>query len=541
MRKDETVRIALFAVLSILFVYWIRTNLAQFEPILEDSTLFFQLIVACTIIAILRNVGGVRTFGVFGPTIIAFGVVEAGLLWGLVLYVDIFIVVMLTAVIIYPLGIPSSHRIAILIIVAALAITVLELLGEFYHIGVLESAILFPVLITGWIADRYVAAVREVDWIEPSKRLLGTFGVTVLAVMVISNNGLMRTVALNPEIWLLLILVNAVVGLKVNLRISEYLRFKPITRQGGSRTDVMGMNNRNRDMVFDHNPRNLFTHMSKDRMKTTMHQLDIPTPRSYAIIQKKKEIPDAMTKLKDLESFVIKPSRGLGGEGIWVVDRTGPRSYRVGERKVDDDELHAHIVDIIDGGFTSEWEDVAIIEEKVVTDRRLKPYYSSGVPDIRVIVFEGFPVMAMTRLPTEESHGAANLHKGAIGMGLRIHDGRGLNPYWRGHGGHVDDHPDTGTRLTDLKVPNWGSILRTACLAQAASRLGYVGVDIVLDRKGPLVLEVNKRPGLEIQNTNLGGLLRRVRFVEKHLVEHGLDPVEERVALARKWDRRGWK
>ena len=126
----------------------------------------------------------------------------------------------------------------------------------------------------------------------------------------------------------------------------------------------------------------------------------------------------------------------------------------------------------------------------------------------------------MSRLPTLESDGKANLHKGAIGIGIRIRDGQGINPFWKGHGGRVVLHPDTGARLTDMKVPDWGEVLRIACLAQAASRLGYVGVDIVVDRKGPMVLEVNKRPGLEIQNTNLAGLLRRVEHVDRNLAAH---------------------
>jgi hypothetical protein len=148
--------------------------------------------------------------------------------------------------------------------------------------------------------------------------------------------------------------------------------------------------------------------------------------------------------------------------------------------------------------------------------------------------------MAMTRLPTQESEGAANLHKGAIGMGLNISEGGGVNPFWRGHGGSIEIHPDTQAVLTDMKIPNWPEVLKIACLAQGASRLGYVGVDIVLDKSGPMVLEVNKRPGLEIQNTNLSGLLKRLEFVENKISEHGYKSVEERVALSMKWDVEGW-
>jgi len=543
MRKREKVWLGLFAFIAVLTVWWVRENLLIFRPILEDSTLFFQLIVASTFIAVTRNVIGIKTFGVFGPTIIAFGILRAGLIWGLVIYVDIFLVVMLTSIVLYPLGIASSHRVAILIAVTGVAITVFEVIGELFHVKVLESAILFPVLITSWLADRFVREVREVGWVPPSNRIVGTFFVTILAALIMMWEPLIDLVALNPETWLFIVLINGVIGTKVDFRLSEYVRFGSAIEKG-RRNDVLGINKRNRDYVFKHNPANLFSHLSKDRMKATMHQLDIPTPRTYIMVEDKRHLPLAAKMMIRHSSFVIKPSKGLGGEGILVVDRTGKGKasrFHAKGQEFSLDELKAHVTQIIDGGFTSDWSDVAIIEEKVVTDEAISDYFWKGVPDIRVIVFEGFPVMSMTRLPTQESDGAANLHKGAIGMGLRIEDGSGVNPFWPGHGGSIEKHPDTGAVLTTMVVPNWSRLLEIACLAQGASRLGYVGVDIVLDRKGPMVLEVNKRPGLEIQNTNLAGLLARLRFVEERLPENGFKPVSERVELARKWDRKGWR
>ena len=41
--------------------------------------------------------------------------------------------------------------------------------------------------------------------------------------------------------------------------------------------------------------------------------------------------------------------------------------------------------------------------------------------------------------------------------------------------------------------------------------LGYIGIDICIDQAlGPLVLEVNGRPGLEIQNVQQEGLLNEL-------------------------------
>ena len=62
--------------------------------------------------------------------------------------------------------------------------------------------------------------------------------------------------------------------------------------------------------------------------------------------------------------------------------------------------------------------------------------------------------------------------------------------------------------------------------------LGYQGVDIVLDKDmGPLILELNARPGLNIQIANRAGLLLRLEAVERH--RDSLGSISDRVAFAR--------
>ena len=537
--KDLLLHISV-AVLFLAMIVWSRLNLEYFSPILEDSLLFFQLIVAGTVIAIMRNVVGIKTFGVFGPAIVALGLVKPGLLYGMALYVDIFLVAMLVSLLLHKVEISSSHRMATVITVSALTITILELIGETFHIDLLELSIFFPVLITSWLADRFVTQAIEIDWIEPSKKLLGTLLVIAVSFLIMMFTPFIRFIALTPETWGLIIALNILISLRVNLRFMEYLRFRPAAMKSGGYRNIMGINRRNREFIARYNPRSLFPFIRKDRLKKTLHQLSIPTPETYCIVSTKKEVDCAESVMRSKESFVVKPTSGFGGEGILVItkDRKGRmigkgRSYSI-------KDIKNHIYKILDGQYSTEWSDVALMEQKVVTNKVLDGFYSSGVPDIRVIIFEGFPIMSMIRLPTLESGGAANLHKGAIGMGMRIADGIPLNPFWRGHGGNIRKHPDSGKDLLSLRIPNWSNVLGVASRAQVASKLGYAGVDIVLDRSGPMVLEVNKRPGLEIQNTVLDGLLKRIRFIEEKLPLYQLVSVEEKVKLAREWDKEGW-
>ena len=90
-------------------------------------------------------------------------------------------------------------------------------------------------------------------------------------------------------------------------------------------------------------------------------------------------------------------------------------------------DLTYHISDILSGIYSLEGlEDCALIEALIHPDPVFAAVTFSGVPDIRILVYRGVPVMGMVRLPTRASDGKANLHRGAIGVGIDI--GRGKNP-----------------------------------------------------------------------------------------------------------------
>jgi alpha-L-glutamate ligase-like protein len=141
--------------------------------------------------------------------------------------------------------------------------------------------------------------------------------------------------------------------------------------------------------------------------------------------------------------------------------------------------------------------------------------------------------MAMIRLPTRMSDGKANLHQGAIGVGIDIPTGLTRRGVWGNE--PVREHPDTEHTIVGLTIPRWNELLLIASRAYELSGLGYVGVDIVLDReRGPLILELNARPGLAIQIANGNGLLHRLERIQA-LEEAGTlaSAAEDRVAFAR--------
>ena len=122
--------------------------------------------------------------------------------------------------------------------------------------------------------------------------------------------------------------------------------------------------------------------------------------------------------------------------------------------------------------------------------------------------------MAMVRLPTRASHGKANLHQGAVGAGIDLATGITLDGVIGTE--VVTQHPTRRTRSRACACRTGTTILDISARCYELTGLGYIGVDIVLDRDlGPLVLELNARPGLAIQIANRQGLLRRLEDLRR--------------------------
>lgn len=296
---------------------------------------------------------------------------------------------------------------------------------------------------------------------------------------------------------------------------------------------VLGINRRNAEYTLRYNQRRLYP-LVDDKLQTKKIALkaDLAVPELYGVVETEYQVRYVEGLLKSHADFAIKPSRGSGGEGILVISGRSKRMYR----KVDGTLLHPeevdyHLFNILSGMYSlGAQPDKALIEYRVRFDPVFESISYQGVPDIRVIVFLGVPVMSMVRLPTRMSGGKANLHQGAIGAGINIASGTTLSAVWRNN--IMTEHPDTGNPVTGIQIPHWDELLHIAARCYELTDLGYIGVDLVLDKdKGPLILELNARPGLSVQIANRSGLLPRLKLVEQHRTK--LVNLDERVQFSK--------
>ena len=295
---------------------------------------------------------------------------------------------------------------------------------------------------------------------------------------------------------------------------------------------ILGLNARSKLFSYPYNTvqgRKIAS--SKLLSKKILKKAGIPTPEVYAKFREPRKLLEFDWQSLP-SSFALKPNKGLGGEGIIVVKKKAQHPPADGlvwittqRKRVTIEDLKLHIWDILEGAFSlRNVPDIAFFEEYVGRHKAFRKYAYRGTPDIRVIVFNKVPVMAMLRLPTRESGGRANLHQGAIAVGIDIATGITTKAIW--HAKQILYKPGTKRKLRGIKIPSWDKILDIAVRCQEVTNLGYLGVDIVYHpEKGPMVLEINSQPGLKIQLANAAGLRKRLDRVEGLTIrdaEHGV-------------------
>lgn len=280
---------------------------------------------------------------------------------------------------------------------------------------------------------------------------------------------------------------------------------------------LLGLNRRNALYTLRYNDRKRYP-LVDDKLitKRLAQRFGLQVPELFGVVSASHQVRGIEKRLHDKNNFVVKPARGSGGKGILVIVGHYGAAYRkVNGEPVTEDDLRFHLNNILSGMYSlGGLPDRAIIEYCVQFDPVFRPVSYLGVPDVRIIVFLGIPVMAMVRLPTRASGGRANLHQGAIGAGVDLATGITLSAVLKNK--IITHHPDTGLEIAGIQIPGWEQILTQAASCYEMTGLGYLGVDMVIDEfHGPMILELNARPGLNIQIANATGLLKRLQVIEQ--------------------------
>lgn len=295
-----------------------------------------------------------------------------------------------------------------------------------------------------------------------------------------------------------------------------------------NRKQILGRNERYLEYIRPYNKKKSIKIVDdKIQTKKILRKNNIPAPKLIAVIKDKNHLSEFdFSTLPN--SFVFKPVHGVRGGGVEIVYNKNKEGKWIKSdgKKATDEDLRSSMGDIIDGKYSLFNEpDKVMIEERVRPHKNFKDYTYKGTPDIRIIVFNKIPIMSYIRIPTRQSDGKANLDLGAIGAGIDMAVGKTTQAI-AGKSGYIEYVPDSNLPLSGIKIPFWNRMLRYAIEASQITGLGFAAIDFLIDRDlGPLIVEMNARPGLSIQLANGDGLrwrLKKAKGLKVKTVDQGI-------------------
>lgn len=223
--NEETARISLWNSISYLVSFMISKGIPS-----NTIVLLLMLPVIATIIAFLKQVVGITTFGLYTPSIITLSFLALGLKFGLMI---LFIIIITGAILRHILdGMRLLHipRIAIVLTISSMIILLTLALGTYLGVSSIATIAVFPMLIMTTLAEKFVSALGGRGFYAALLLMLETTVVSLICYWVVEWHYLQNLMLGHPEIILLLLLVNYVLGRWTGLRLMEYVRFREVMR-----------------------------------------------------------------------------------------------------------------------------------------------------------------------------------------------------------------------------------------------------------------------------------------------------------------------
>ncbi|CAL2092179.1 7TM domain-containing protein [Tenacibaculum sp. 190524A05c] len=180
------------------------------------------------LIALLKNVIGLKTYGIFLPILISFTFTTTGLFTGLFLFLLITVLVVLISVPLHKWGLLHTPKMVVVLSTSVIMILALISIGLQYKIHWLQSLSFFPIIVTAITAERFTRAIEEDGYDSALRKMGQTLIAILLCYLVFSSDTIKITLLVLPELFLIIIVMSLMLGKWIGLRLFEYQRFNAI-------------------------------------------------------------------------------------------------------------------------------------------------------------------------------------------------------------------------------------------------------------------------------------------------------------------------
>ncbi len=312
---------------------------------------------------------------------------------------------------------------------------------------------------------------------------------------------------------------------------------------------ILWMNRRNNTYIKEFNPqKGIRLARNKIQTKKFLTQRWIPVPQTLAHIKTRQDRLQFDFSTISATTFIIKPNKWSKGTGIFVIKEFRKRlstkntthqkrgflqslmyyatkytwnsifdsgyEFLIGDKRIDEISLKEKGVGIFDGRYASNNKtDTILLEDRLIPGAGFTEFCEYGLADVRVIIFNLVPIIAMLRMPTKESWWKANLAQWGVWLWLDIVTGKITSLYYNWQS-YTTEFPSEWKHFKWKKIPYWQEIIQYSANAQYFVNIWYLWMDWVVTNKWPKILEINARSWLEIQNITGKSLLTMMRKIE---------------------------
>ena len=195
----------------------------------EVITAILLLPVGALVTAILRNIVGIQTFGVFTPALIALSFVQADWRTGAVVFFVILGAGTAARLILNSLKLLAVARLGVILTLVILCMVAAVSILDYLGLTPSASAVLLPMVILTMMIERFNVAVEEDGYRQALKVFAGTLAVALCCLFVLRIDALGRLVLSFPEVQLLNLAALLLIGRYSGYRLTELWRFKELT------------------------------------------------------------------------------------------------------------------------------------------------------------------------------------------------------------------------------------------------------------------------------------------------------------------------
>lgn len=223
--NEETGKISVWNSISYLVNFMIVKGIPS-----NTIVLLLMLPVIATLIAFIKQIIGIKIFGLYLPSIITLSFLALGLPFGLTILITLIISGAILRKALDHFRLLHIPRVAIILTVSTFIIFLMLAAGTYFGINQIATIAVFPMLIMTSLAEKFASALSEKGILGAFILMVETTSVSLLCYWVVEWQFLQTLMLSHPEILLLLILINFGLGRWTGLRLLEYFRFREIMK-----------------------------------------------------------------------------------------------------------------------------------------------------------------------------------------------------------------------------------------------------------------------------------------------------------------------